>query len=60
MKSMLNKSSNDMLEEVGSCHNKVMNQLKLDVEVIRVEVLRFISQLSDISPLCPARKTTNG
>lgn len=32
MKSRLNKSSNDMLEEVGSCHNKVMNQLKLDVE----------------------------
>merc|ERR1719266_2764339 len=32
MKSRLNKSSNDMLEEVGSCHAKVLSQLKLDVE----------------------------
>ena len=34
MRSRLNKSSNDMLEEVGSCHAKVLSQLKLDVEVI--------------------------
>ena len=33
MRSRLNKSSNDMLEEVGSCHAKVLSQLKLDVEV---------------------------
>merc|ERR1712012_605584 len=32
MRSRLNKSSNDMLEEVGSCHAKVLSQLKLDVE----------------------------
>ena len=51
MKSRLNKSISDMLEEVGSCHNKGMNQLKLDVEVIQEKVSRFISQLSDISPL---------
>ena len=34
MRSRLNKSINDMLEEVGSCHAKVLSQLKLDVEVI--------------------------
>ena len=32
MRSRLNKSINDMLEEVGSCHAKVLSQLKLDVE----------------------------
>ena len=32
MRSRLNKSRNDMLEEVGSCHAKVLSQLKLDVE----------------------------
>merc|ERR1719350_2692298 len=32
MRSRLNKSSNDMLEEVGSCHAKDLSQLKLDVE----------------------------
>ena len=32
MRSRLNKSSNDMLEEVGSCHAKVLSQLELDVE----------------------------
>ena len=32
MRSRLDKSINDMLEEVGSCHAKVFSQLKLDVE----------------------------
>ena len=32
MRSRLNKSINDMLEEVGSCHAKVLSQLELDVE----------------------------
>ena len=32
MRSRLNKSINDMLEEVGSCHAKVLSQPELDVE----------------------------
>ena len=33
MISKFNKSSSDMFGEVNACHNRVMSQLKLDVEV---------------------------
>ena len=36
LSSKLNKSSSDMFGEVSASHNKVMSQLKLDVEVRRL------------------------
>ena len=61
MRSRLKKSINDMLEEVGSCHAKVLSQHKLDDEgLLLTSLLQIILLTSNVCFGLPKNCVSDG